>query len=159
MDHILQAAKGGTAAGNLLPACTPCNRLRWHARGRRIREVLQFGLIARKAAKPSTDLGRELLRLRHAELIRKARRAGADGKSSSLDPVRAEEVRLAKRAKVIAFLRRFGKLGRSFTSAQIARATGIPKKSVRALIDTEYSVDVLLDKGQYRFRGRPSKRR
>src|SRR5688572_30462910 len=61
MDHIHHSRYGGgTGEGNLLPACTACNRLRWHAPGRRLREILEFGLIARREAMRFGELGRAL---------------------------------------------------------------------------------------------------
>jgi hypothetical protein len=44
VDHVAQRAKGGMVSVlNCLPACIPCDRLRWHRRGRDIREVLLLG--------------------------------------------------------------------------------------------------------------------
>ena len=45
-DHIIQRAKGGSkSAENCLPACTKCNKLRWHRAGENLRELLVLGAI------------------------------------------------------------------------------------------------------------------
>ncbi len=49
IDHVTQRAKGGlSGVENYLPACTRCNRLRWHRTGAQLRQVLVLGLIARR---------------------------------------------------------------------------------------------------------------
>jgi 5-methylcytosine-specific restriction endonuclease McrA len=41
VDHVIQKDKGGAkSADNCLPACMRCNRLRWHRKGKSIREIL-----------------------------------------------------------------------------------------------------------------------
>ncbi len=50
-DHVIQKEKGGSNnPDNFLPACTRCNRLRWHRSGRSLRQVLFLGLVAKYAA-------------------------------------------------------------------------------------------------------------
>src|SRR5205823_7777006 len=64
IDHVIQRNKGGTAgADNCLPACTRCNRLRWHRTGVAIRELLFYGLIAIHQIQKGSELGDELERL------------------------------------------------------------------------------------------------
>lgn len=49
VDHVIQRGKGGPRnAQNCLPACTRCNRLRWHRVGAAVRQLLELGLIARE---------------------------------------------------------------------------------------------------------------
>ncbi len=44
LDHVIQRHKGGRrGADNCLPACTRCNRLRWHRTGPALRELLELG--------------------------------------------------------------------------------------------------------------------
>jgi hypothetical protein len=50
-DHVVMKKNGGSdKIGNLLPACTRCNRLRWGRSGRSLRRVLTLGLVAKEAA-------------------------------------------------------------------------------------------------------------
>ncbi len=64
VDHVIQKDKGGkNAAENYLPACVRCNRLRWHRKGRALRELLLLGLIAKKEIKKNTDAGKHFRRL------------------------------------------------------------------------------------------------
>jgi hypothetical protein len=66
-DHVFQRAKGGAKTfENCLPACTRCNRLRWHRTGKAIRDLLLYGLIAVKEIKGDTCAGRQLKRLKKA---------------------------------------------------------------------------------------------
>jgi hypothetical protein len=68
-DHVIQRDKGGASASeNCLPACTRCNRLRWHRSGDGIRELLWLGIIAAKEIKCGTPLGKELERLRQERI-------------------------------------------------------------------------------------------
>jgi 5-methylcytosine-specific restriction endonuclease McrA len=49
VDHVIQHRKGGqNIFANYLPACTRCNRLRWHRTGEKVRELIFLGLIAKK---------------------------------------------------------------------------------------------------------------
>lgn len=64
IDHIRQRAKGGTQfADNCLPACIPCNRLRWHRTGKQIQKLIAYGLIAAGLVKKGTETGKLFLRL------------------------------------------------------------------------------------------------
>jgi 5-methylcytosine-specific restriction endonuclease McrA len=64
VDHVIQKNKGGkNSTENYLPACVRCNRLRWHHKGRALRELLLLGLIAKGEIKKGTDIGRHLRRL------------------------------------------------------------------------------------------------
>ena len=61
VDHVNQRGKGGKASTeNCLPACTHCNRLRWHRRGDEIRNLISLGLIAQDEIKKKTQLGQTL---------------------------------------------------------------------------------------------------
>src|SRR5580692_6677007 len=69
VDHVIQWDKGGAfRSENCLPACTRCNRLRWHRSGDAIRELLWIGTIAVKEIKCGTPFGKELERLRQERL-------------------------------------------------------------------------------------------
>ena len=70
IDHVVQRGKGGdNSVDNYLPACTRCNRLRWHRTGEKIRELLLLGLIAQDEVNRGTSLGESLIRLREKRLI------------------------------------------------------------------------------------------
>ena len=70
VDHIIQRGKGGSdSVDNCLPACTRCNRLRWHRSGERIRELLLFGLVAKDEIKKRTSIGKVLITLRDKRLL------------------------------------------------------------------------------------------
>ena len=70
VDHVIQRDKGGTSSvDNYLPACTRCNRLRWHRKGEQIRELLLLGLIAKDEIRKNTLVGKELIALRQKRLM------------------------------------------------------------------------------------------
>ncbi len=157
MDHVHHRRYGGgTEEANLLPACKACNRLRWHAAGHRIREMLEFGLIARREVKRLTKLGRKLLGLRHRARKTTAGRGGKVSKLAS-DPVAHEPRRRKERHALREFLRKRQNRKRAFFAAELSAETDVPKSRVRSLLDTEYSIDVRLEGGQYRFQGRNPK--
>jgi len=86
VDHVIQRDKGGAVTSdNCLPACTRCNRLRWHRTGDAIRELLLLGTIAVKEIKYGTRLGKDLERLRAERLEENAmrRRARAERRLQS----------------------------------------------------------------------------
>jgi hypothetical protein len=67
-----------------LPACTRCNRLRWHRKGEGIRELLFLGLIARDEIRSGGAVGRSLVRLREQRIHRnEMRRKSRDRASTS----------------------------------------------------------------------------
>jgi len=69
VDHVIQKGKGGSkSVENCLPACTRCNRLRWHRQGEAVRELLFLGLIARDEIAKSTSVGRVLAQLKDKRL-------------------------------------------------------------------------------------------
>ena len=69
VDHVIQRDKGGEdSVDNYLPACTRCNRLRWHRTGGDIRELLLLGLIAQSEVKKGTSLGNSLEKLKAKRL-------------------------------------------------------------------------------------------
>ena len=75
VDHIIQKGKGGSRfSDNCLPACTRCNRLRWHRYGEQIRDLLFFGLIAQKEIKKCSQIGKALSGLREKRLQENVRR-------------------------------------------------------------------------------------
>jgi len=71
VDHVIQLGKGGMdSADNYLPACTRCNKLRWHRTGPQLRELLWFGIIASREIRCGTDVGKTLRRLSEERLRR-----------------------------------------------------------------------------------------
>ncbi len=75
VDHVIQRDKGGrSVSANYLPACTRCNRLRWHRRGRYLRESILLGLIARDQIKGKTAIGRMLRQVYRQRLTANRRR-------------------------------------------------------------------------------------
>lgn len=73
VDHVIQRDKGGShASENCLPACTRCNRLRWHRTGEDIRELLLLGVIAAKEIRNRTEIGEQLERLKTVRLDKNA---------------------------------------------------------------------------------------
>ncbi len=74
-DHVFQRGKGGAKTSeNCLPACTRCNRLRWHRTGKSLRELLLYGVIAVKEIKGDTCTGKRLRRLKKVRLEENDRR-------------------------------------------------------------------------------------
>lgn len=70
VDHVIQRGKGGSkGAENCLPACTRCNRLRWHRTGSAVRELLLLGLIAKEEIKKKTIIGKVLVSKRQKRLF------------------------------------------------------------------------------------------
>jgi hypothetical protein len=60
-DHVAQKGKGGdSSVANYLPACTMCNRLRWHRTGPELQLMLLMGVIATREMRKGTALGDEL---------------------------------------------------------------------------------------------------
>ncbi|PWB53900.1 MAG: hypothetical protein C3F13_08320 [Anaerolineales bacterium] len=75
VDHVIQRDKGGkNSVDNYLPACTRCNRLRWHRTGEKIRELLLLGLIAQDEVNKGTSIGISLIKLREKRLINNKKR-------------------------------------------------------------------------------------
>ena len=76
VDHVIQLDKGGKQSSeNCLPACTRCNRLRWHRKGKNIRELLFLGLIARDQIKnKKSKIGSALRQLRTTRIEQNKRR-------------------------------------------------------------------------------------
>jgi len=69
VDHVIQRHKGGLrGVENCLPACTRCNRLRWHRTGDGIRELLFLGVLAVREIETGTETGRQLQKLRKKRL-------------------------------------------------------------------------------------------
>ena len=160
VDHVIQRHKGGEVSiENCLPACTSCNRLRWHRRGASIRELLVLGLIAKSEIEKLTETGKELVRLRAGQVTRTAKRRKwpSVAQLKLRDPVLIEQVHQEDRKTLIRFLRKH--LKRSFTAAELGRQTGVAKKWVRRLLETSLKVSIIGQGGRYTFQSRPPKRR
>lgn len=50
------------------PACTRCNRLRWHRTGKQVRELLLIGLVAVDEIKKGSLIGKQLEDIRAKRL-------------------------------------------------------------------------------------------
>ena len=75
VDHVIQQNKGGEdSVDNYLPACTRCNRLRWHRTGGEIRELLLLGLIAQGEIKRNTQIGQKMVDLKEKRLTNNQKR-------------------------------------------------------------------------------------
>lgn len=160
VDHVVQRAKGGAVQiGNRLPACTRCNRLRWHRRGAALRHLLELGMIARREIDRMTELGKKLVILRSKQDRENAKRRGnlSLRRKRPRDPVVAEERRQTARRILLAFLRRH--LHHSFTARELGRHTGLPKGRVRRSLETDGRVLVTRQGRRYFFQGRPPKKR
>jgi 5-methylcytosine-specific restriction endonuclease McrA len=70
VDHVIQKGKGGGKdSDNCLPACTRCNRLRWHRTAQNIQEVLFLGVLAKKEIQNGNRLGKAFLELRKRRFL------------------------------------------------------------------------------------------
>ncbi len=160
IDHVRQRAReGGQDLANKLPACTPCNRLRWHAKGRRIRNILELGLVARREVNNLTSVGEDLIWLRQYRRRSKALRSASGPRKFPADPVASERKQQEQRKLLLQYMRTRGRIGKWFPASELAMAKGVPKWAVRAALDTEFSVNIRLHKGRYEFSARPAKRR
>lgn len=64
-DHVRQKGKGGSKnSENCLPACVRCNRLRWHRKGKELRELIYLGLIGKDEIKRKSEVGKKLAELK-----------------------------------------------------------------------------------------------
>jgi 5-methylcytosine-specific restriction endonuclease McrA len=78
-DHIIQRGKGGSkSATNCLPACIRCNRLRWHRKGKQLRELLLLGLVANVEIKKRSKTGKRISALKKLRLEQNKKRRRAD---------------------------------------------------------------------------------
>ena len=78
-DHVIQRGKGGSkSAANCLPACVRCNRLRWHRKGKQLRELLLLGLVAYDEIKKRTEIGKKISALKKLRLERNKSRRRRD---------------------------------------------------------------------------------
>jgi HNH endonuclease len=135
VDHVLQRAKGGPMSfENCLPACTSCNRLRWHRRGPAIRELLVLGLIAKFEIQKLTEIGKQLVRLRAEQVRRTARRRQwtSVAQIKLRDPVLIEQIHHEDRKALIRFLTKH--LQRSFTAGELHKHTGVAKNGLDAFL-------------------------
>lgn len=61
VDHVKPLAKGGkNSEDNYLPACSTCNRLKWHRKPKAIKRILRLGIYCNKLVEEDTRLGREI---------------------------------------------------------------------------------------------------
>lgn len=160
VDHVIQRHKGGEGSiENFLPACTSCNRLRWHRRGAAIRELLVLGLIAKSEIEKMNETGKSIVRLKAVQISRSARRRTwtSVAQIRLRDPVLIEQVHQEDRKTVIRFLRKH--LKHSFTAAELGSQTGVAKKWVRRLLETSLKVSIVAQRGRYTFQSRPPKRK
>ena len=160
VDHVVQRHRGGEVSiENCLPACTSCNRLRWHRRGAAIRELLIPGLIAKSEIEKLTETGKGLVRLRAGQVRRTARRRkwSSVAQHTLRDPLLVEQIHQENRKTLIEFLRKNRR--RSFTAAELGRQTDVGKKWVRRLLETSLKVTIVSRGGRYTFQGRPPKRK
>ena len=68
-DHVVQKYKGGPSGSiNCLPACTRCNRLRWHRTSKEIQEILFLGVIAKKEINNKSEIGKKLQKLKRKRI-------------------------------------------------------------------------------------------
>lgn len=75
LDHVIQKGKGGPdSSDNYLPACSRCNSLRWHRKGKQLRELLVLGLVAKDEIKKGSGLGRTLRVMALRREMKNARR-------------------------------------------------------------------------------------
>ena len=135
VDHVVQRDKGGLRLiENCLPACTSCNRLRWHRKGPALRELLVLGIIAKGEIEKLSETGKTLVRLRGEQVRRTARRRkwSSVGQINLRDPVLIEQIHQEHRKTLIRFLKKH--LKRSFTAAELSSHTGVAKKWVRRLL-------------------------
>jgi 5-methylcytosine-specific restriction endonuclease McrA len=85
VDHIIQKGRGGSkTVENCLPACTQCNRLRWHRLGEEVRELLRLGLIARDEIRKATATG-ERLKLLNANRLAQNKSRRKSTKTTSVE--------------------------------------------------------------------------
>lgn len=70
IDHIIQRGRGGSKdVSNCLPACTTCNRYRWHRSGKEVRDLLLYGLVARDEVRKGTRIGEAIAKLKEKRLL------------------------------------------------------------------------------------------
>jgi 5-methylcytosine-specific restriction endonuclease McrA len=63
-DHVVSIRLGGeSAAGNFLPICTECNRLRWSYSPKVLRLIIRMGVYAKHEIRQQTELGRRLVEM------------------------------------------------------------------------------------------------
>lgn len=159
VDHVAQRAKGGaTLVENCLPACTSCNRLRWHRTGAELREILRLGLVAKREMEAFTATGKRLIVLTYRQLkVNQRRRTGTllPGRKKT-DPVLKARTRQTERDQLLGFLKENRR--RSFSAAELKKSTNIPKSRVRSLLVTSHKVSITSDGRKYIFQSRPPKR-
>jgi hypothetical protein len=72
---VIQRGKGGSRGPkNCLPACTPCNRLRWHRTGKQLRDLLLRGIVATGEIQRDTEMGQSLVKKMRQRLATNRRR-------------------------------------------------------------------------------------
>jgi hypothetical protein len=93
VDHVIQRDKGGAKdSSNCLPACTRCNRLRWHRTGEAVRDLLLLGLVARDEIDKGSQVGKTLTALRERRLKQNASRRVGAGAATRQEPLDAKSI-------------------------------------------------------------------
>lgn len=159
VDHVTQRAKGGAPSiENCLPACTSCNRLRWHRKGAELREMLLLGMIAKREMDRFTETGNRLIALHHQQSRQnKRRRTGAPLRGAkTFDPVLQATIRKKERDTLVCFLKTYPK--QAFSPRQLSKRTGVPKSRIRRVLETARKVAVLHHGTRYEFQIRSPKR-
>ena len=160
VDHVVQRDKLGLSSiDNYLPACTSCNRLRWHRKGPQLRELLVLGIIAKREMERFSETGKRLIELRHRQLKTNQRRcSGKPARTKSpIDPVLKAQIRQEERDLLIGFLKKHR--NRSFSARELRKDTGVPKSRVRQLLETSGKISIIGHGDRYLFQSRPPKRR
>ena len=158
IDHVNQRAKGGrSGVENYLPACTRCNRLRWHRTGARLRQVLVLGLIARREIEKLTETGQALIRLEDRQKRQnRNRRINSVKKGRLTDPVVIELRRRKQRTTLEQNLRQ--NLKRKFTAKELSKKTGVGKRWIRPLLEVSRKAKIEPHGRGFLFEGRPHKK-
>jgi hypothetical protein len=160
IDHVTQAAKGGRSGiENYLPACTGCNRLRWHRNGAQIRRLLILGILASQEIQKRTDVGHELVRLEDARNRQNRYRHKTKTyvkRNRLTDPVLIDQRRQEDTQLLEQYLRK--RRTRSFTARELSKGTGVGKSRIRRLLELSRKVDIDDGSQPILFKIRPPKR-
>jgi hypothetical protein len=158
IDHVTQRAKGGqSGVENYLPACTRCNRLRWHRTGAQLRQLLVLGIIARREIENLTETGQALIRLEDRKKRQnRNRRKNSVKKGRATDPVILAQRRRDQRTILEQYLRQH--LKRKFTANELSKRTGVGKRWIRPLLELSRKAKIEPRGRVYLFEGRPRKK-
>lgn len=154
IDHVTQRSKGGKSGiENYLPACTPCNRLRWHRTGPQLRRLLKLGIVAGGEVAKLTDIGKALIRLEDRRYRQtRGRRRGYEDRGRLTDPVVIEQRRRDQRAVLVACLHKNRQ--RQFTVDELSKKTGVSKRWIRPLLGLSRIVQIEPNGRAYLYRAR-----